>query len=263
MHAIALTPLDLILAAILVLVLAGLSFQLRLALEWQIIVAAVRTTLQLLLIGVVLQALFDNVHLVWIILLAAIMLLVSTIEVVARQHRRFKGWWGYASGALSMIITSFSITVLTLITIIGVDPWYTPRYAVPLLGMVLGNTMTGIALSMDNLTQAAWQQRDIIEQRLLLGEDCNQAIADIRKNSIRVGMIPMINAMAVAGIVSLPGMMTGQILAGELPIEAVKYQILVMFLIAAGTGYGVMIAVWFSSHRLFDERERLRLDYLQ
>ncbi|EXI73213.1 MAG: ABC-type uncharacterized transport system, permease component [Candidatus Accumulibacter sp. SK-11] len=76
-------------------------------------------------------------------------------------------------------------------------------------------------------------------------------------------MIPIVNAMSAAGIVSLPGMMTGQILAGTPPVEAVKYQILVMFLIAAGTGFGTMVAVSFAARRLFDERQRLRLDRLR
>jgi putative ABC transport system permease protein len=69
--------------------------------------------------------------------------------------------------------------------------------------------------------------------------------------------------MAAAGIVSLPGMMTGQILAGSPPLEAVKYQILIMFLITAGTGFGVMAALWVTARRLFDERHRLRLDALR
>jgi putative ABC transport system permease protein len=76
-------------------------------------------------------------------------------------------------------------------------------------------------------------------------------------------MIPIINAMSVAGLVSLPGMMTGQIMAGAPPLEAVKYQILIMFLIAAGTGMGTITAIIIGCRRLFDERERLRLDRLQ
>ncbi len=80
---------------------------------------------------------------------------------------------------------------------------------------------------------------------------------------MRAGMIPIINAMAAAGVVSLPGMMTGQILAGAPPVEAVKYQILIMFLIAAGTGFGTLLAVWAGARRLFDERQRLRLDRLR
>lgn len=97
----------------------------------------------------------------------------------------------------------------------------------------------------------------------MLGQDWAQTIADIRRESMRVGMIPMINAMATAGLVSLPGMMTGQILAGSPPLEAVKYQILVMFLITAATGFGTVAAVWIGSRRLFDERQRLRLDHLR
>ena len=162
-----------------------------------------------------------------------------------------------------MFVSSFSVTLLALIVIIGGSPWYTPQYAIPLLGMLLGNTMTGIALGMGRLTESAWQQRAVIEQRLLLGQTRDEAILELRKNSVRTGMIPIINAMAAAGIVSLPGMMTGQILAGSPPVEAVKYQILIMFLIAGGTGLGVMSAIWLTSRRLFDERHRLRLDRLR
>ena len=106
-------------------------------------------------------------------------------------------------------------------------------------------------------------KRLVIEARLMLGQDWKEAIGDIRRESIRSGLIPIINAMAVAGVVSLPGMMTGQILAGSPPLEAVKYQILIMFLIASGTGFGTIMAVWIGSRRLFDKRQRLRLDRLR
>jgi putative ABC transport system permease protein len=100
--------------------------------------------------------------------------------------------------------------------------------------MLLGNTMNGIALGMDRLVQTAWQQRAVIEQRLMLGQKDREAIREIARDSMRAGMIPIINAMAAAGVVSLPGMMTGQILAGSPPVEAVKYQILIMFLVTSG-----------------------------
>jgi putative ABC transport system permease protein len=128
--------------------------------------------------------------------------------------------------------------------------------------MLLGNTMTGIAIALDRLTQAAWEQRAVIEERLLLGADRAEAIHDVRRSCIRAGMIPIVNAMAAAGVVSLPGMMTGQILAGSSPLDAVRYQILIMFLIAGGTSFGTMLAVALASRRLFDERHRLRLDRL-
>jgi putative ABC transport system permease protein len=162
-----------------------------------------------------------------------------------------------------MFVSSFAVTVLALVAIVGTEPWYAPQYAIPLLGMLLGNTMTGIALAMDRLTDSAWQQRTVIEQRLLLGEDAGSAFGEIRRESMRTGMVPIVNAMAAAGLVSLPGMMTGQILAGSPPLEAVKYQIMIMFLITAGTGFGVMIALWLTARRLFDDRHRLRLDVLR
>jgi putative ABC transport system permease protein len=202
------------------------------------------------------------VNLYFIAGIATIMLAVASREVLARQQRRFTGWWSIGLGSVSMFISAFSITLLTLWVIIGSEPWYSPQYAIPLLGMLLGNTMNGVSLSLDRLTQAAWQQRDIIEQKLMLGATRKDAFLDIRKQSIRAGMIPIINAMTTAGLVNLPGMMTGQIIAGSPPVEAVKYQILIMFLIAAGTGFGIITAVSLAAHRLFDERHRLRLDTL-
>jgi putative ABC transport system permease protein len=161
-----------------------------------------------------------------------------------------------------MFLSSFSITVLALTVIIGVDPWYQPQYLIPLLGMLLGNTMNGIAIALDSLTRQAAEGRNRIEARLMLGASWSVSIEEIRRDALRSGLIPIVNAMATAGIVSLPGMMTGQILAGSPPMEAAKYQLLIMFLISAGTGLGSVAAVWAGSRRLFDERERLRLDRL-
>lgn len=260
MNVIALTPWDLTLAAALMLMMAVLSIWLRLGLGKQIIIAGLRTTIQLFLIGFILKVLFEQAHLGWISLLAVIMLLVAGREVMARQKRRFGGWWGFGLGTLSMFVSSFSITVIVLLVIIQNDPWYQPQYAIPLLGMMLGNTMTGIALALDRLTDSAWQQRGVIEARLILGHEARIAIRNMARDSVRVGLVPMINAMAAAGVVSLPGMMTGQILSGTPPLEAVKYQILIMFMITAGTGFATMGAVWIGARHLFDKRQRLRLD---
>jgi putative ABC transport system permease protein len=253
---------DLCIASGLVVLLALLSVRLHSDISRQLVIAAIRTAVQLTLIGMVLKVLFANVSLGWVSLMALIMLLIAGREVMLRQERRFRGWWGYAVGTSSMFLSSFAVAVFALVVILGDEPWYTPQYAIPLLGMLLGNTMNGISISMDRLTHSAWEQRNVIEGRLMLGQRWDEAIADYRKQAIRSGMIPIINAMAAAGIVSLPGMMTGQILAGAAPVDAVKYQILIMFLIAAGTGLGTLAAVTIGSRRLFDERQRLCLDRL-
>jgi putative ABC transport system permease protein len=262
MNVISLSAFDLSMAAVLVIILAFISLFLKLALARSIVIAAIRTVVQLLLIGLVLKALFAHVNLLWVAALSVFMLLVAGYEVMARQQRRFGGLWGYGLGTLSMFISSFALTVYALIVIVGTDPWYTPQYSIPLLGMMLGNTMTGVSLALDKLTTTAWQQRAVIEARLILGQDWRTAIGDITRDSVRIGMIPMINAMAAAGIVSLPGMMTGQILSGTEPMEAVKYQILIMFLITAGTGFSAILATWIGARHLFDDRQRLRLDRL-
>jgi len=262
MNVISLTPFDLSMAAVLILILAVISLVLKLSLASRIVIAAIRTVVQLLLIGLVLKTLFAQVDLLWVAALSIFMLLIAGREVMARQQRRFGGLWGYGLGTLSMFVSSFTLTVYALIVIVGTDPWYTPQYAIPLLGMMLGNTMTGVSLALDKLTTTAWQQRNVIEARLILGQDWQTAIGDIIRDSVRIGMIPMINAMAAAGIVSLPGMMTGQILSGTEPMEAVKYQILIMFLITAGTGFSAILATWIGARRLFDNRQRLRLERL-
>ncbi len=263
MQLIYLTPLDLMLAASLVVLLALVSRGLGLGLGGRMMMSGARMAIQLTLIGLVLKALFAHVHVAWVSLMALLMLTIAGREVMIRQHRRLTGWWGYGIGTLSMFISSFAVTVLALTVIVSPVPWYAPQYAIPLLGMLLGNTMNGIALGMDRLNQGAWDQRDKIEGHLMLGQDWNQAIGEIRRDSIRNGMIPIINAMAAAGIVSLPGMMTGQILSGTPPVEAVKYQILIMFLIGGGTGLGTVSSVWLGSFRLFDDRQRLRLERLR
>jgi putative ABC transport system permease protein len=260
MHTALLTPLDLAMAAGLVLLLAGLSARLGLGMTGSLLIAALRTTVQLLLIGLVLKALFAHINLGWMALVATAMLLAAGREVVARQARGLRGGWGFLLGTTAMFVSSFAVTVLALTAIIQPQPWYTPQYAIPLLGMVLGNTMNGVTLGLDRLTQSVWRDRAVVEGRLLMGHPWSEAVADIQRESLRAGLIPIVNAMAAAGIVSLPGMMTGQILAGAAPVEAVKYQILMMFLIAGGTGFGTLAAVWMGSARLFDERHRLRIE---
>lgn len=258
-----LSTFDLSLAALLVLALALSSARTYPGLARQLLIAALRTAIQLTLVGLVLKALFASSSLLWVVLISLLMLLVAGREVMARQHRRFAGRWGYSIGVISMFVSSFTVTLFALLVVVGNEPWYQPQYAIPLLGMLLGNTMTGIALALDRLTHSAWEQRAVIEARLILGHSAQEAISDIQRQVFRSGLIPIINAMAAAGIVSLPGMMTGQILAGAEPVEAVKYQILIMFLITGGAGFGTMAAVHLAVHRLFDERQRLRLDRLK
>jgi putative ABC transport system permease protein len=244
MNIIQLTPVHLGLSSLLVFLLAFLSYRNRLAVEKPLLIAALRTAIQLSLVGLVM--------LVWMLMLAA-----AGREVMARQKIAAKGAGRFLIGTSSMLVSSFSIMVIILAFVIKVEPWYKPQYAIPILGMLLGNTMNGVALAMNTFSRQVWERRALIEQKLALGMSANEAIEEIWQESIKTGMIPIINAMAAAGLVSLPGMMTGQILAGSDVAEAVKYQILIMFMISSGTGFGVMLSLWFMRRRMFDERDRL------
>ena len=251
---------DVALAATLVLVNAGLSLWFRLGLEFRLLIAALRMAVQLSLIGLVLTWLFAASSPLWTVLAAVLMLLFAGREALARQERRFLGVWGFGIGTTSMLMASFLVTIFALTTQVRPDPWFDPRYAIPLPGMILGNTMTGVSLGLDTLTRSAVRERVTIETRLALGQDRFDALRGVTEGTLRTAMIPIINSMAAAGIVSLPGMMTGQILAGVEPAEAVKYQLMISFLIAGGTGLGVLAAVMGGVWRLTDSRHRLRLD---
>jgi putative ABC transport system permease protein len=261
-NAIGLGTLDLLLAAVLVIVNAVLSIALQLHLERQLLVSTLRMIVQLILVGVVLKTLFALVSPLWTGLAALAMVLFAGREILARQERRLKGFWAYGLGTGCMLLAAGLVTIFALTTQIRPEPWYDPRYALPLLGMILGNTMTGISLGLHTLSVGLVRERGAVEAQLMLGAPRWQALLPVARTALRSALMPIINSMAATGLVSLPGMMTGQILAGADPEEAVRYQMLIMFLIAGGTGIGAVSAVVGGVYRLTDSRHRLRLDRL-
>lgn len=253
---------DLAFAAVFLILNAVFSLALKLGLERQLLIASLRMVVQLLMVGLVLKAVFALAS-PWVtLLIAALMIGFAGREVWARQERRLSGMWGYSLGATSMMLAGTFVTLFALTTQISPTPWWSPQYALPLFGMVLGNTMTGVSLGLDTLHSAMHREKNAIEAQLLLGRTRWQAVTPASRRALRSGFTPIINAMAATGVVSLPGMMTGQILSGVDPQEAVKYQLLIMFLIGGATGLGVLGAVYSSVWRLTDHRHRLRLDRL-
>lgn len=253
---------DIALAALFLLLNAGLSLVLQLRLERQLVVAAIRMIAQLLLVGIVLKAVFAAASPSITLLVAILMVGFAGREIWARQERRLAGLWGYALGASAMMFAGTLVTIIALTSQIQPIPWWSPRFALPLFGMILGNTMTGVSLALDSLHTLLDRERRAIEAQLLLGRSRLVALTPVLRRALRSGFTPIVNAMAATGVVSLPGMMTGQILSGVDPQNAVKYQLLIMFLIGGATGLGVLGAVIFSAWRLSDHRQRLRLDRL-
>ncbi len=242
------------LAALLILVSAAISLALRLGMERRLLVAAVRTVAQLALIGFVLDWVFAVSRVGIVLILMTVMVLVAGLTAVRRTERRYPGIW--LNAIVSMWASSWLITAVALFGIVRVRPWYDPQYAIPLLGMILGNTLTGISLGLDRLTEELRTRRDQVETLLALGATRWEAAQDPVRRSVRTGMIPIINSMMVVGIVSIPGMMTGQLLAGVDPLSAVEYQIVIMFLIASGTALGTAGVVLLGYRRLFNARHQ-------
>ncbi len=262
MSFISLSPLDVAIAALLLVMNALLSVVLRLGLAKQMLIAASRMVVQLLLLGLVLKLLFDLASPLFTSAIGLIMIGFAGREVMARQSRRLTGWWTYGLGTSAMLFAGTVVTLFALTTQVRPEPWYEARVALPLLGMILGNTMTGVALGLDRLLTGAAGEQRAIDARLALGHSITEAMSGVVREALRNGLMPIINSMSAVGLVSIPGMMTGQILAGVEPMEAVKYQLLIMFLIAGGTTLGVLGAVLAAARRLTDNRQRLRLDRL-
>lgn len=253
---------DLALAATLVVLNALMSMRLGLKLERALLVAGVRLVVQMLLVGLALKFVFalSSPWLVAATFLA--MLAAAAYEIGSRQERRFTGAWRYGLGAATTMLATLFVSSFAMAAL-RPDPWYAPQVTIPLLGIVLGNVMNGVSISLNAFNTGLARERTAIEARLALGATRFEALKPMQRSALRSGLIPIINQMSAAGIITLPGMMTGQILAGMPPLEAARYQILILFLLAGGAGLGALAATSAAVWRATDERDRLRLDRLE
>lgn len=224
-----LDAIDLVLALGIIALAIALSLWQKLNLEKQLALSAVRSLLQLIVVGYVLDLVFaiDN----WLAVLGILGIMITIASIVTRNHidQKIKGL--LPAVFLSLVASSaFSLGYIILL-IVQPDKWYEPQYLIPLAGMLFGNAMNGASLAGDRLSSAIKQNRQEIETHLCLGATPKQAITAYQKEAIRTGLIPTLNNMMVVGLVSLPGMFTGQVLGGANPRDAASYQILILFAI--------------------------------
>lgn len=213
-----------------ILMAVGLSRWQKLQLEGQFLIAAVRALIQLLFIGYVLEFIFAVNNPLIVILMLLVMITLAAVVARNRISKNIKGLLSTVWFAL--FFSSTLIVGYSIIFIIQPSQWYSPQYLIPLLGMILGNTLNGASLAGERLASMIKNNRLEIETHLCLGATPTQAIANYRNDAIRIGLIPILNSMMVVGMVSLPGMFTGQVLAGNNPLDAASYQILILFMIA-------------------------------
>jgi len=251
-----LTYIDLALGVGLVVLAIMLSFLARVRLEKDLAIGAVRTIVQLIAVGYVLNIVFAIEQWYAIIPLLLLMVGVAIHTILGRQQYKFKNIIPIIT--FSLVIGTASTLILVIVVIINVDPWYTPQYIIPIMGMILGNSMNGVALAAERLSSEIIAKREVIETRLSLGATSREAVSDIVSAAVRAAMIPTINTLMTVGIVSLPGMMTGQILAGTSPIVAVKYQIIVMYMITASVMISSVLIVYRGYKQFFTESHQFR-----
>ncbi|SMG23927.1 ABC transporter permease [Paraburkholderia susongensis] len=245
---------DVAIAALLIVVNGAVSVALKLDLERKLAWAAVRTVVQLLAIGYVLGWVFQYGR--WYVVLP-LMIVMTLIAGFAGAQRGSHGYAGQrADSVLSIWVSSWLVAAVGLFVVIRIHPWYEPQYAIPILGMILGNTLTGVSLGIERMTEELTARRDRVEMALALGATRWEAAQAPARQAVRAGMMPTLNQMAVVGVVSLPGMMTGQVLAGQSPLQAVRYQIVIMFLIAASSALGTVGAVLLTYQRLFSAEQQ-------
>jgi len=248
-------------AAGLLAINAAVSLLLKLGLARQIALSSLRMTLQLAILGLVLKQIFELSIAAPVILLAGLMTIVAGISAVRRINLRFSSI--YSTTVFAVWSSSWIVMSITLLLIVRPRPWYSPQVVIPLLGMVLGNSLTGISLGLDRFLSELRNRRGEVETLLSLGATRWESCRDVFTAATRTAMIPILNTMSVAGIVSIPGMMTGQLLAGAPPIQAVQYQVMIMFVIAAAIALGVVIALTLAFFRVTNSDHQVLWDQIR
>jgi putative ABC transport system permease protein len=261
--AIALTPVDLALAASTTLLAGGLSLAAGLKLERSLALAVARMIAQLLLVAIVLKFVFEQTSALWTLAAAAVMMGAAVMEITLNRQVPGLKWPIALLSTLTLSAAALGTALFTVIVVIGPEPWYTPRYVVPILGMVLGNALTVMSLALTSMVDATRRERSAIETRLALGHTRLEAMQAPLRAALRTGLLPMINMLSTAGLVTLPGMMSGQILAGADPIVAAKYQIMILLAIAGAASLAAGGGAYGAVFLLTDNRHRLRLERLQ
>lgn len=252
-----LTYSDIALASSLIIIVIVLSWRLRLQLTKTLLMAAVRTVVQLSFIGLILAWIFAREQWYEVLVILTIMTLIAGSAAKNRVKRHYKGL--FTDTLLAVSASAILVTAIAIVMILQVQPWYTPQFIIPILGLILGNSLTAISLTSNQLIEAFHEQQGRIEMMLSLSARPFEAVHDPIRSAIINGMTPTLNSMLVVGIVSLPGMMTGQILAGADPTQAVRYQIVTMFLICVSSTLGCTISALLIYRRFFNKRHQLTL----
>ncbi len=252
-----LDPIDLVWALGMMAIAIGVSSWQRLGLEIQLAIATGRTVVQLLVVGYVLAVIFALNNPIPVLAVLFVMLTIATVTARHRIGKKIPRLIPVVFGAM-FFSTAFTL-IYTNLLIIQPRTWYEPQYLIPLAGIVLGNAMNGAAIAGERLVSTISSSRLEIETHLSLGATPQQSVATYRKDAIRAGLIPTLNQMMIVGVVTLPGMITGQLLSGIDPLNAASYQILIMFMIAFANLITTVLVTQGITDQFFNAQDQLQL----
>lgn len=247
------------LAALLVVVAVALSRRERIGLEGRLAWAAIRGAAQLLAVGYALRLLFAHEHAASVLGVIGVMTLVAAWTASRRVEHAPEGGRLFAAALASLLVGGAVALVPVFAFVITPSPWYEARYVVPIAGMVLSNAMNVVALVLERVFASTRAEAAIVEQLLALGASPEQAVHGPVRAAVRAAMTPTINGLLTVGLVALPGMMTGQIVSGVAPESAVRYQIVVLYQLAAVAVVSGVVSAALARRMLFTPRAQLRL----
>lgn len=222
----------------------------KLGLGKDILISVLRAVIQLFAVGYLLGYVFklDNV----IVTLALVLVIIFNASFNAGKRSN-----GISNAFKISFIAIFTATVLTLLVLIlSGSVLFIPSQVIPITGMIASNSMIAISISYRNLNAKFTDQRQQVLEKLALGADLKQASVSIVRDSIRAGMSPTIDSAKTIGIVSLPGMMSGLMFAGVDPTHAIKYQIMVTFMLLSTTSIASVIASYMAYKEFYNERKQ-------
>lgn len=217
-------------------------------------VASLRMTVQLVLAGLILTFIFENPHPLFTVAYLIAMTGFAIYVVLSRNkgiNRQFK-----IIVSSSLALTGLSIVIFFVMAVVGVSI-FNPQYTIPLSGMIMGNAMTGVGLGLRSFNENLSASRNQTEALLSIGVSPQRALTPLVNRSLETALMPTLHAMIGMGIISLPGMMTGQILSGTMPMTSIMYQIAIVIAITAVTSLAVFCALHFGYHTLYNKRQQM------
>jgi putative ABC transport system permease protein len=219
-----------------------------------LVVASIKMTVQLVLSGLVLTYIFKNPHPLFVVAYVGLMVVFSVHRVLSQNpglNRRFQ-----CVIAGSMVLSGLFVLLYFVCVVVG-ESIFNPQYVIPISGMIMGNTMTGVSLGVKAFRESLDGQRDKIQALLCFGASPQKILLPFVRQSLETAMLPTLNSMIGMGVVSLPGMMTGQILSGTLPTTAILYQIAIMIAICTVVTAASFGALYLGYRTMFDKKDQI------